>query len=256
MAASVAVRGVGRMRFRVGATDGIVTASNPLLAASVKTRVRSGPLNGLVRAVGYRLDGRQLRAVRRAPYAIAIPPRLLAGSPRHTLTVTTVAKSGRRSRVNIPFRTSPCTALFTANHRVVGETGGLRLRVDTKYAIRSLAFRLPTALIPQVRQRTSSGRLQLFLGGGSRPLYRLTFGTPLARRGTVLSRAGAPRVSIRGRRVSVVSLPARVGIIKLQLVKRGRAVRLRSRTALYAQVVTGAGKQSLRIQIGPKPRAR
>ena len=257
VAASVAVRGIGRMRFRVAATDGIISAANPLLAASTKTRVRRGSLNRLIRAVGYRLDRRPLRVVRRAPYAIAIPPARLAGSPRHTLTVTTVAKNGRRSRVNIPFRTSPCTALFTANHRVAGRRGALRLRVDTKYAIRSLAFRLPTALIPRVRQRTSSGRLQLFLGGGNRPLYRLTFGTRSARNGTVLSRAGAPRVSIRGRRVSVASLPARVGIIKLQLVKRGSTVRrLRQRTTLYAQVDTAAGKQLMKIRIGPKRRAR
>ena len=165
--------------------------------------------------------------VRRAPYTVSIPPARLAGSPRHTLSVMTVAKSGRRSTVNIPFRTSPCTALFTANHRVAGRRGGLRLRVDTKYAIRSLAFRLPTAVIPQVRQRTSSGKLQLFLGGGSRPVYRLTFGTRTARNGTVLSRAGAPRVSIRGRRVSVVSLPGRVGHHQA----RARQARLRASAA-------------------------
>jgi hypothetical protein len=93
----------------------------------------------------------------------------------------------------------------------------------------------------------------LYLGGGSRPVYRLTFGNRSARTGTVLSRAGAPRVKITGRRVSVVSLPSRVGIIKLQLVKRGRAVRrLRGRTTLFAQVLTAAGRQNLRVRIGPK----
>jgi hypothetical protein len=157
--------------------------------------------------------------------------------------------------VNIRFRTSPCTALFSANHRVVGRRGGLRLRVDTRYAIERLAFRLPTALIPRVRQRTSSGRLQLFLGGGNRPIYRLTFGTRSARFGTILSRAGAPRVSIRGRRVSVVSLPSGVGIVKLQLVKRGHAVRrLRRPAKLWAQVVTSAGRELLPLRIGPRPR--
>jgi hypothetical protein len=110
-------------------------------------------------------------------------------------------------------------------------------------------------MMPRVRQRTSRGKLQLFLGGGNRPLYRLTFGTRSARNGTVLSRAGAPRVRIKGRRVSVVGLPSRVGIIKLQMSKKGPAVRrVRRRTTLYAQVLTAAGKQTMKIRIGPKRR--
>ncbi len=100
--------------------------------------------------------------------------------------------------------------------------------------------------------RTSSGKLQLYLGGGARPAYRLTFGTRLSRSGTVLAKAGAPRVVIRGRRVEVRGLPAGVGIVKLQLVKRGPAVhKLRRRTTLYAQVITAHGKQLVRTRIGP-----
>jgi hypothetical protein len=106
-----------------------------------------------------------------------------------------------------------------------------------------------------VTHKSSSGKLRLRLGNGRRSVYRLTFGGRSSRTGTVLSKPGAPRVRIRGRTVTVSGLPLSVGIMKLELVRRGQSVRrLRGQAALRVAVVTTEATESLRTKVGPKKR--
>jgi hypothetical protein len=246
------MRGVGIMRFRVAATGQSITRRTPLVASSTKTYTRVGRLNRLLKGVVYRLDRRRIGVSRRAPYRLAMPPRLLAGGKRHTLTVTAFGRDGSRAKLNVPFRTAPCVTQFIANYRSNPHRGALRLRVDSKKSLRRVTFFTPSGMLPPPNTRRSRGLLRVLYGDVGRSIYRLGFGRPLSRRGTVLRAPGAPIVRIRGRRVTVGNLPPSTGLVKLELVRRsGRIRQLHGPTPMGVHVTTATGTEALRLRIGP-----
>ena len=116
--------------------------------SSTKTFTRVGRLNRLLRGVVYRLDRRRIGVSRRAPYRLAMPPRMLASGKRHTLTVTAFGRDGTRAKLNVPFRTAPCVTQFIANYRSNTRRGALRLRVDSKRSLRRVTFFTPSGMLP------------------------------------------------------------------------------------------------------------
>src|SRR5262249_45187437 len=103
--------------------------------------VITGPVSRL-RSVAFLLDGRGL-ATRGA--GAVLPPGLLNAGTEHRIDVKLVARNGRVFRMVSMLSTARCASVFTAARRPGRSTRTLMLRVDSRTAIRNVAYPVPAA---------------------------------------------------------------------------------------------------------------
>lgn len=93
------ISGVGRVTFSARAKS-TVRPSSPLVAAVATKR-------GKLRKVTFRLDAKQLRTDRKAPYTASIKPEKLAPG-KHVLSARVVARNGRTKTLTLNLKTRGC----------------------------------------------------------------------------------------------------------------------------------------------------
>ncbi len=156
------LRGAGAVRLRVRA-DGVVVPEAPLIAEVSADSVAK------IRSVRFYLDGRVVRATGAGPWTVSLSPKSLATASRHKLTVVIQPVVGGSHRVTEPMRSVPCAARFSAGEWRTKAGTGLRLRVDSRSALRRVAFPLPAALVSPraLAPRAGLGRLRVVVRAGS-----------------------------------------------------------------------------------------
>jgi hypothetical protein len=208
----VALSGIGTVRVRAY-TSGPALSSSPVRLTTEITGGRAG-------SVRYRLDGRPVGARVGKRHPATLTPRQLGKVGKHTLS-TSVRGKGRRSRaVVLTLQTVPCQTLFTAQRWRTTAGAGLRLRIDSRSALKKLSFKVPSALLPnQTATARSAGFIRLYLGGRSTPLrYNLA----LPKRGAkapLLGTDGKLTVTRVKTGVRVTNLPAGTAVAEITLYR-------------------------------------
>jgi len=221
--------GLGDVRLRAYSLGAAVPTS-PL---KVTTEVKGA------RSVTYSLDGRALPAVKGATFLLPIGPAALRKAGVHTLraTVLPAARTAKAATLTLTMKTVKCTTLLSVQRWRTTAGTGLRLRVDSRTAVRKLAFRMPAALL--ARQGVAPraiGTIRFVSAGGKKTSQTLT----LPKRGgaaVLLKGAGKPTVSYAAGVLTVDAIPERTGVVELTTyreVKRDgmRASRAAAITAL------------------------
>ena len=130
----IEVTGTGSVRQRVR-VDGAVSRTAP-----VNVTVEARKLRG----VAYALDSKALKAAGRAPYLLQLDPALLAPGT-HKLVTTITPRKGKVRKLTTNLRVVGCATLLSAAQWRTTAGSGLRLRVDSRTAIKSASFRIPAA---------------------------------------------------------------------------------------------------------------
>ena len=213
---NAATAGAVRMRVRA---DGAIVPAAPLVVTVTADRPAG------LRSVRYTLDGRAVRAASGPSHRLALTPaRLNAG--RHVLRARLTLAGGRTRTISRTLRVAACAARFTAvQYRTTAGTG-IRVRVDTSTAARTMTFSLPAAVARGLGRGTPAGRIRVVT-----PTLRrqFTFHPATATQPTRLpAAAGRPAVRVSGRTITVTGLPASTGIVELtvyqQRAPRGSAL--------------------------------
>ncbi len=229
--------GVGAIRLRMKA-DGAVAPDAPLgLALTAPARK--------IRSVKLQLDGRALRTSGgRGRWTASVAPKAFADGDVHTLLVTATPRKGAARTMTETIRTARCATRYTAGQWRTNVGTGLRLRVDSRSALGSVAFPLPATLAGRgaLTARKGIGRLRIVQAGGKRTILQL--GTAKAAKGVLLAAgaAGSPSVTVTGRTVVVRDLPAGTGIVEVTLYRTGSRL-LNASPRLTAKAVGTNGAQ-------------
>jgi len=232
--------GTGQFRIRV-APNGTVSEGRPLRASVLENARGRRILQSNLRGVFYSLGGRRLRSAKRAPYALRVAPSLLARRVRQTLVIRVVPRRGKTWVAKVNLTTRACPDLFSVTHRPSPRGSALGLRVDTRKALRSVTFRMPSKLLAARSARGSAGALRICASGRKPMGWRLTFPKRVSGRMALLASTGAPQVTVTRGRVTVTGLPDGTGIVQLKL--RGRPMLKTPRALLRAVLQTGDGAQ-------------
>lgn len=199
------LRGMGAVTFAAAAPSR-VTDADPLV---LTLRAR----RGAVRSVAYRAGSRAVGRSRRAPYRVAVRPRLLRAGGTQVLTAIVSPKGrARPGRVAMRLNVSECPSLLTAGIRFSGARAITQLRVFSRTGIRGGTLTLPAPLVPKLRPGRRAGTLTL-TGADGRPRGKaLVAGTG----GRLRAHAG---ISVRrsGRRLVLGGIPAGTGVVALDL---------------------------------------
>jgi hypothetical protein len=243
----VALAGIGTVRVRAY-TSGPALASSPL-------RLTTEVGRGRARSVRYLFDGRPIATARGARYPAALVPSQIGRVGRHTLKTAVRGRRGAAKTVSLTLTTQPCQTLFTAQRWRTTAGAGLRLRIDSRTALRQLAFAVPSALLPtQTGARRTAGFIRLYLAGRSRPVrYALT----LPKRGTrsvMLAASGRPTVSLTSHGVRVTNLPARAAVAEVTLYRVTKLDQATSRrTYRVSATVNREAARTQTLSARPKP---
>jgi Protein of unknown function (DUF3344) len=243
----VALAGIGTVRVRAY-TSGPALSSSPL-------RLTTEVTGGRARSVRYVFDGRPVAASRGVRYPAALAPSQIGRVGRHTLKTAVRGPRGAAKTVSLTLTTQPCQTLFTAQRWRTTAGAGLRLRLDSRTALRQLSFSVPSALLPtQTGARRAAGFIRLYVAGRSRPVrYPLTLPARGAR-SVMLAASGRPTVSLTRNGVRVTQLPARAAVAEVTLYRVTKLDRATSRRAYTVRVTVNrdaAGAQTLSAK--PKP---
>jgi hypothetical protein len=243
------VPGAGRFRIRV-APNGTISQRGPLRARALVNARGARILQRSLRHVVYSLGHRRLSTRGRAPYELTISPALLARHARQTLVVRVVPKRGKVRVAKVNLSTTACPDLFSVIHRPSPRGSLLGLRVDTRKAVQSVTFRVPHKLLAARSARGWAGAIRLGVSGRTPMNFRLAFPEQPSPRMTLLAPAGAPKVTVGPRSVTVTGLPEGTGIVQLKL--RGRPMAATPRAVLRAVLRTAAGSHRLTQRFGQK----
>jgi hypothetical protein len=209
----VAVAGIGTVRVRAY-TDGPARESSPVRLTTEITR-------GHAHSVRYAIDGRAVAAGRSARHPGTLTPAQLGKVGAHTLRTTLRGRRGGARTVVLKLTTQPCQTLFTAQRWRTTAGAGLRLRVDSRTALRQLSFAVPSALLPiQTAARRTAGFIRLYVAGRRTPVR---FPLSLPRRGgaraVLLGAPGKPTVTRTRSGLLVSGLPASTAVAELTLYR-------------------------------------
>ena len=181
----VALAGIGTVRVRAY-TNGPARESSPIKLTTEIT-------GGRPRSVRYAIDGRTLAARAGARHPATLTPAQLGKVGAHTLRTAVRGRRGAARTVVLRLTTVPCQTLFTAQRWGTTAGTGLRLRVDSRIALRGVAFQVPAALLPgQTAARRPIGFLRLSIAGQRTP-ERFSVSLPKRGRRAVLLAAPASR---------------------------------------------------------------
>ena len=192
----IQVPGNGAVRQRVKAT-GAVSPKDPVLITVDAKGLRS---------VGYALDGKAHRAVGKTYLLKLAPAQIEPGT--HKLVTTIKPRSGKARTLSTTLRVIACkTVLSAAQWRTTAGTG-LRLRVDSRTAIKSVSFKVPAALAKRLSAGKPASSLRVGLPGGQRLKVAMKSGA---------GASAGTSVSVKGGVVTVSGLPAKAGIVEVTL---------------------------------------
>jgi hypothetical protein len=144
--------------------------------------------------------------------------------------------------MTIKITTAPCVHVLSAFQWKTAKGTGLRLRVDSRKALQSAKFKVPTAMLPSLRDKGTVGRVGLVLGTGAKVPFKLRLA---AGSKTLLKpAANTPKIVLGKKGVTVTGLPKRVGILELTLLTRNKTspkalLGKRQKAKLGATVVEG-----------------
>jgi hypothetical protein len=241
----VALAGIGTVRVRAY-TSGPALQSSPLRLTTEVTGARS---------VTYVFDGRPVAAARAARHPATLTPSQIGQVGTHTLKTAVRGRRGAVKYVSLTLKTEPCQMLFTAQRWRTAAGAGLRLRIDSRTALRQLSFAVPSALLPaQGAKRRPAGFIRLYVAGRAKPVrFPLTLPARGAR-SVMLAAGGRPTVSLRRTGVRVTGLPARTAVAEVTLyrvTKLDRATSPRAYTVKATVTRDAAAAQTLSAQ--PRP---
>jgi hypothetical protein len=207
----VALTGIGTVRVRAY-TSGPALRSSPL-------RLTTEVTGGRAKSVRYLFDGRAVGATRGKLYPATLTPSQIGKVGLHTLKTSVRGRRGTKT-VSLKLTTQPCQTLFTAQRWRTTAGAGLRLRIDSRTALRRLSFAVPAALLPtQNDARRSAGFIRLYIAGRTRPVrYPLT----LPKRGAraiMLASTGRATVTRTATGLRVTGLPARAAVAEVTLYR-------------------------------------
>jgi hypothetical protein len=243
----VALAGIGTVRVRAY-TSGPALRSSPL-------RLTTEVTGGRARSVRYLFDGRPVAASRGARYPAALTPSQIGRVGRHTLKTAVRGRRGAAKTVSLTLTTQPCQTLFTAQRWRTTAGAGLRLRLDSRSALRQLSFAVPSALLPrQTGARRAAGFIRLYVASRSTPVrYPLTLPARGAR-SVMLAASGRPTVTRTRTGLRVSGLPARAAVAEVTLYRVTKLDRATPRRAYTVKVTVNrdaAAAQTLSAR--PKP---
>ncbi len=208
----VALRGIGTVRVRAY-TNGPARESSPV-------RLSTEVEHGRARSVRYTIDGRAVAARAGTLHPATLTPAQLGKVGAHSLRTTLRGRRGAARSVVLKLTTQPCQTLFTAQRWRTTAGAGLRLRVDSRTALKGLSFTVPAALLPeQTAAQRTAGFLRLSIAGRRTPL-RLNLALPKrGRKPLLLAAAGKPTVTRTRRGLMVTGLPAGTAVAELTLYR-------------------------------------
>jgi hypothetical protein len=240
------VKGVGKIGVKVLASD-YISPKRPLKVTAKIPRSK-------VRALVYLLDKRAVGRPTRAPYLLRVTPKVFAKAGKHSLALKVTPRKGRSHRMTLHITTAPCTNVLSGFQWKTDAGTGLRLRVDSRVALRSANFKVPSAMLPSPKDagKHAIGQAKIYLAGRRRPVsfdLKLKKGD---RSATVLRAApSVPRIVLTKKGLKVSGLPARVGILEVTLYTRDKtspkALLQKRRKAKLAATVKEGGK-SVRLR--------
>src|SRR5262249_9129315 len=144
--------------------DGPARESSPV-------RLTTEITGGRARSVRYAIDGRAVAARAGKLHPGTLTPAQLGAVGKHTLRTTLRGRRGPARSVVLKLTTQPCQTLFTAQRWRTTAGAGLRLRVDSRTALRQLSFAVPAALLPgQTAARRTAGFIRLYVAGRRTPM--------------------------------------------------------------------------------------
>jgi Protein of unknown function (DUF3344)/Ig domain of plant-specific actin-binding protein len=243
----VAVAGIGTVRVRAY-TNGPARESSPV-------RLTTEITGGHARSVRYAIDGRDVAASRGARHPGTLTPAQLGKVGAHTLRTTLRGRRGGPRTVVLKLTTQPCQTLFTAQRWRTTAGTGLRLRVDSRTALRQLSFAVPSALLPsQTAARRTAGFIRLYVAGRRTPVR---FPLALPKRGAravLLGAPGKPTVTRTRSGLLVTGLPASTAVAELTLY---RVTKVDSATPQrifrVSATVASDGSRAATFSARPKP---
>src|SRR6185436_18866698 len=93
---------------------------------------------------------------------------------------------------------------------------GLRLRVDARSALSTVAFRVPGSLLPApLKKARPIGFIRLYLAGKAKPVRTALTLPARGKGGVLLEGAGWPKVVRTASGISVTGLPAGTAVAEL-----------------------------------------
>jgi hypothetical protein len=243
----VALAGIGTVRVRAY-TSGPALRSSPL-------RLTTEITGGAAKSVSYRFDGRAVTVARGGRHPATLTPSQLGKVGVHTLQTAVRGRRGKARTVSLKLATVPCQTLFTAQRWRTTAGAGLRLRIDSRTALRQLSFAVPSALLPtQGAARRSAGFIRLYVAGASKPVR---FPLTLPARGAhsvMLAASGRPTVSLRRNGVRITGLPARTAVAEVTLYRVTKLDRATSRLAYTVKAtVSHDAAKAQTLSAKPKP---
>ncbi|MBV9214511.1 MAG: hypothetical protein JOZ25_12800 [Actinobacteria bacterium] len=194
---------------------GYVAPGSPLVAT---TRQQNGKAK--IRSVSYKLDGRSIKSSRNGRYPTSMSPKALARQPQHTLTVTVTLTRGKPVAFSLGFRTAPCIDMLTVGQWKLPNGTGTRARVDSNNALTAMRFQIPRSMQPASKDTQTIGRLRVWTAGGGKRTYILRFPKANGSKVVLAASAGGPSVQLTAKGATVTGLPAKVGIVELNLYTR------------------------------------
>jgi hypothetical protein len=179
-------------------------------------RLTTEVTGGRAKSVRYTIDGRAVAARAGAVHPAKLTPAQLGKVGAHTLRTVVRGRRGAARTVVLKLTTVPCQTLFTAQRWRTTAGAGLRLRVDSRTALKAMTFSVPAALLPkQAAARRSVGFVRLSIAGRAKPM-RFNLTLPKRDQKTVLLRApGRPTVTRTRRGLVVAGLPTRTAVAEL-----------------------------------------
>jgi hypothetical protein len=183
---------------------------------------------------------------KKKPYWQDIKPAALnvSAGDAHKVGVTIVPATGRAITKVFDVATRPCDNLLNVTQWKVAKGAGLRLRVDSRGQLGPVQFKVPAAMLPQLKDVGKNvGRLRVFQKSGAPKAYSFK----MTRQGklVLLDGEGKPRVElVRGGAV-VSNLPEGTGIVELTLYTQKatspRALLVKGKKATIQATTTSAG---------------
>jgi uncharacterized protein YukE len=233
------IPGTGSVRQRVR-VDGAVSRTAP-----VNITVEASKL----RRVVYALDGRGMTAgAARKSFLLLLRPDQLAPG-KHQLVTTITPRKGAARKLTTNLSVVKCDTLLSAAQWRTTAGTGLRLRVDSRTAIKSAAFKVPASLARGLATGKPASSLRIGLPGRKRVKVELRAG-----KGTIAG--SGTSVVVKGRNVTVNGLPSATGIVEVTLYQprapKGPALLGRGRKATVTARVVTSKTQNLKFAIAGK----
>ncbi|MDA0178738.1 hypothetical protein OJ997_00400 [Solirubrobacter phytolaccae] len=225
IARSSVVPGAGKFKLALKASSKQVSKAAPATLAVV------GPTRKL-KAIAITVDGKRVRGKVTAA-------QLVAGR-NHTIVAKLTPKTGRTRSVKLVIATAKCAPILTATQKRGARSRTLLLRVDSRWAVGGVSFKLTPALAKAIKR---GGGLQITGRTVKHATYKLG-------KNATLSGAGKPTVKLAGRTAVVTGPPKGTGIVTLTI-----PVKTTARGRFNATATLSGGKAAaLKTSLGAKKR--